>query len=196
MRRIFSLYCYAVSVFVILAFAGCWNPFAPDTNVPPTDGVKLPDPTTPDNLFEILDYAMNNGDIERYEEILDDDYWWTDPTLVDELGTAWGKTEDVRVVRNIFDAFISFNFDYNRNQQRTEYGSNMSIPPDEPNPSVSDEHPNENWEDFFGPVTYLLMDASGDGFFIQQDFQIKLRKVEYEGRTEWRIIRWIDQQRF
>jgi len=191
MRRILILRCCVLSAFVILYLVGCWNPFAPKI-AKPGPGEELPDPTSPDKLFEILDYAMNHGDIEKYEEILDDNYWWTDPTLVDTLGTAWGKTEDVRIVGRIFENFVSFTFDYDRNQHWIEYGSNMNPPPGS---SVSDEHPNENWEVFMGPVTYLLLDESGDGFFIQEDFEIKLRQIDYKGRKEWRIIRWIDHPR-
>ncbi len=189
MTRIPTLLSQIVLILAILTFTGCWNPFVSDKEAPDSDIMELPEPTTPDKLFEIFDYAMDHGDIDRYEQVLDNDYWHVNPGTAGELGTVWGKSEDVRNMGDIFESFVSFEFNYERKRQCTEYGSNMNPPDGSP---ISEEHPDENWEVFMGSSTHLLLDEKGDGLFTKGDLEIKLREVECEGKIEWRIIRWID----
>jgi hypothetical protein len=185
-----------------LLFAACWNPFAPDTKkviVPP---VILPPWTSPENVFENLDYAMNQKDIELYEDIMDDAYWFYSPSQIDTLDYAWDKTEDVTLTGRAFDYFDKVEYELMETGAHwIEYGINVAP---EGATDISDEHPDENWEVFRRPVTMYLLDESGtEGFFVQVDFEFKMRKQKDPNTGEpildpetkvqiWKIVRWTE----
>ena len=183
-----------------LLFSACWNPFAPPTE--PIDG----DPfvhkplTSPENVFYELNYAMNQQDIEIYEDVMDDAYWFYSPSQIDTLDCAFDKTEDVRIMVNIFEYFDKVEYELMETGAHwIEYGINIA--PDGAT-DISEDHPDENWEVFQRPVTMYLLDESGtEGWFIQSDFEFKMRK-QYDPSTGdpildpetkaqiWKIVRW------
>ncbi|MCK5118632.1 MAG: hypothetical protein KAQ78_03560, partial [Candidatus Latescibacteria bacterium] len=69
---------------------------------------------------------------------------------------------------------------------------------------ISDEHPDENWEVFQRPVTMYLLDESGtEGWFVQSDFEFKMKKqhdpdtgepiLDPETKAQiWKIVRWTE----
>ncbi len=176
-----------------LLFSACWNPFAPDTKKVVEPPVVHKPLTSPENVFYELDYAMNQADIERFEDLLDDAYWFFSPSDIDTLAYAWDKTEDVTLTGRAFEHFDKIEYDLmETGAQWIEYGSE------------SEEHPDENWGVFRRPVTMYLLDESGtEGFFVQVDFEFKMRKqkdpdtgepiLDPETKAQlWKIVRWTE----
>lgn len=183
-----------------LLFSACWNPFALDTKKVVKPPIVLPPPTSPENVFEILDYAMNQKDIELYEDLLDDAYLFLSPSQIDTLGCDFGKTEDVRIVGIIFDYFDIVRYELvGIGAQWIEYGANVAP---EGAKEISYEHPDENWEVFQRHVDLDLLDETKtDGWFIVSEFEFKMRKQKDPETGEpildpetqlqiWKIVRW------
>lgn len=185
-----------------LLFAACWNPFAPDTTTVIVPPVILPPLTSPENVFENLDYAMNQKDIELYEDIVDDAYWFFSPSQIDTLDCAFDKTEDVTLTGRVFEYFETVEYELMETGAHwIEYGANVAP---EGATDISDEHPDENWEVFQRPVTMYLLDESGtEGWFVQSDFEFKMKKqhdpdtgepiLDPETKAQiWKIVRWTE----
>jgi hypothetical protein len=174
-----------------LLFSACWNPFALDTKEIDGDPFVHKPLTSPENVFYELNYAMNQKEIEPYEDVLDDDYLFISESQTDTLDCRFPKTEDVRIVGIIFDYFDIVRYELmETGAQWTEYGSN--IPP-EGAMDISDEHPDENWEVFRRPVTMDLLDETKtDGWYIDSNFEFKMRKLKdtKTGEQIWKIVRW------
>ena len=192
---------FAVGIVSIL-FAACWNPFAPDTTKVIEEPVVLPPLTSPENLFVNLDYAMNHKDIELLEDLLDDAYWFFSPSHIDTLDVAFDKTEDVTLTGRAFEYFDIVQYELmETGAYWIEYGSRVAP---EDAQEISDEHPDENWEVFRRPVTmYLLDETETEGYFIQSDFEFKMRiQTDPEtgeqildpetGEPIWKIVRWTE----
>ena len=192
---------FAVGIVSIL-FAACWNPFAPDTTKVVEEPVVLPPLTSPENLFVNLDYAMNHKEIELFEDLLDDAYWFFSPSQIDTLDFAWDKTEDVTLTGRIFEYFDTVQYELlEEGAYWIEYGSRVAP---EDAQEISDEHPDENWEVFHRPVTiYVLDETETEGFFVQSDFEFKMRiQTDPEtgeqildpetGDPIYKIVRWTE----
>ena len=175
-----------------MLFAACRNPFAPDTTRTDGDPFVHEPLTSPENVFHELDYAMNQKDIEIYEDVLDDAYLFISESQIDTLDCNFGKTEDVTLTGRDFNYFYKVEYELMGigGQQWIEYGSE------------SEEHPDEDWEVFRRPVTMDLLDESGtEGYYIQSDFEFKMRKqkdpdtgepiLDSETKAQiWKIVRW------
>jgi len=185
-----------------LLFAACWNPFAPNTTTVVEPPVVHKPLTSPENVFYELDYAMNQKDIERFEDLLDDAYWFFAPSDIDTLAYAWDKTEDVTLTGRAFEYFDKIEYELMETGAHwIEYGINVAP---EGTMDPSDEHPDENWEVFRRPVTmYLLDETETDGWFVQSDFEFKMRKQKNPNTGEpildpetkaqlWKIVRWTE----
>jgi len=188
---------------VSILFAACWNPFAPDTTKVVEEPVILPPLTSPESVFVNLDYAMNHKDIELFEDLLDDTYWFLSPSQIDTLDFAWDKTEDVTLTGRAFEYFAIVQYELlEEGSHWTEYGSDNDPP--EGAQDISDEHPDENWEVFRRPVTmYLLDETETEGWFVQTDFEFKMRihtdpetgepiRDPETGEPIWKIVRWTE----
>ena len=176
---------FLIALLILLALLACSNPFAPEKKKGGGNGntgQTLKEPTTPEILFENLDYAMNKQDIEVYEDLLDENYWFTEPSEIDSLDLAWGKVYDVDAVRNIFEIFTTFEFGFIASRRTIEPG--IEYPGEGP-----DAHPDEDWDVFFGPVEMFMLDDNGDGFIVNQNMTFKLRQDPSTGL--YTIIRWI-----
>jgi len=185
-----------VLLVVLITTVGCWNPFAPPEERPPEGKKELPPLDTPEHVLENLDYAMNHKDIDVYDRVLDEDYWFREPNeLDDELDNGWGKERDVEMVRKVFEYFDVFEYKLLGGQRYLEFGSgtdlsqmgesDVALTPDDP-----DDHPGEVWVVFSRPVDMKMYNYSDDrGFIVNQLFELKLRKGK-DGL--WRIIRWTD----
>ena len=158
--------------------------------------------SSPENVFINLDYAMNHKDIELFEDLLDDEYWFFSPSQRDTLDVAWNKTEDVTLVGRVFEYFDKVNYElFWKGAHWIESGSHIAP---EGATDISDEHPDENWDVFRRPVTMYFLDESGtDGYFVQSDFEFKMR-IQKDSETGepildpetgdqiWKIVRWTE----
>ncbi len=97
-------------LLVLLMAGGCWNPFKPGGGGGGGDGKTILDRKTPENLFEFYSDAYETRDIDRYEECLHDSFrFWFLEQDHDTAGLPpgiyyWGKSEEVRVMNNMFNA--------------------------------------------------------------------------------------------
>ncbi len=185
-----------------LLFSACWNPFAPDTTRIDGDPFVHEPLTSPDNVFYELNYAMNQKDIEIYEDVLDDAYLFISESQIDTLDCNFGKTEDVTLTGRVFDYYETVEYELMETGAHwIEYGINVAP---EGATDISEDHPDENWEVFRRPVTMYLLDESGtEGWFVQSDFEFKMRKQKDPNTGEpildpetkvqiWKIVRWTE----
>ena len=162
----------------------------------------LPPLTSPENIFANLNFAMNQKDIELFEDLLDDEYLFFSPSQIDAPDYAFDKTEDVTLTGRVFDYFDKIEYELmEAGAHWIEYGSNVAP---EDATDISDEHPDENWEVFRRPVTmYLLDETKTDGWFIETNFEFRMRTqkdpatgepiLEPEsGEPVWKIVRWTE----
>ncbi|RKY64014.1 MAG: hypothetical protein DRP99_02945 [Candidatus Latescibacterota bacterium] len=184
-----------MSLVLLTATLGCWNPFAPDQERPPGGGEEL-SLEAPESTLEALDYAMNHKDIEWYDRVLDEDYWFREPNEYDdELDKGWGKEEDVEMVGKVFKYFDVFEYKLLGGRKYREFGSGTDLSKMEEGdvaltPEDPDDHPGEVWVVFSRPVDmYMYNYADDKGYKVNQLFEIKLRKGK-DGL--WRIVRWTD----
>ncbi|MFH1007710.1 MAG: hypothetical protein V1800_09445 [Candidatus Latescibacterota bacterium] len=198
-RKTGSLW-WASSVMAML-FAAC-GIFSPETIIIEEPPMILPPFTSPENVFENLDYAMNYKDIELYEDLLDENYRFLSPSQTDTLDIDWAKTIDVTLVGRAFDYFDKIEYELlGTGAHWIEYGSDIAP---EDAVEISDKHPDENWEVFRRPVTMYLLDDTGTvGFFVQVDFEFKMRKQKDSitgepildtetGAQIWKIVLWTE----
>ncbi len=203
MNRFFvflSLVCFGLFMVIGCDWNnGSWNEPLPHPARPP---FTFPPLTSPENVFENLYYAMNQKDIELFEYLLDDEYLFFPPSQIDTLNFAWNKTEDVTLVGRVFNYFDKIEYELMQTGAHwIEYDVNIAS---EDATDISDEHPDENWEVFQRPVTLYLLDEAGtEGFFIQTDFEFKMRiQKDPEtgepildsdtGKPIWKIVRWTE----
>ena len=165
------------------------NPFAPKKRIPEEEELKGPVEAarTPEMLLANLDHAMQDRDMEVYEQILDKNFWFTELSDTDTLNIEWARDVELEAVRRIFGRFTTFefSFDYEKSRRSTERG--LEFP--KAHEHDIDGHPDEDWEIFFGPVHMSMLDEENNGFEVDQNMTFKLRQDE-DGL--WRIIRWID----
>lgn len=209
-----------MSLVLLTATLGCWNPFAPDQERPPGGGEEL-SLDTPDNTLKALDYAMNHKDIEWYDRVLDEDYWFREPNEYDdELDKGWGKEEDVRVVKKIFEYFDVFEYRLPGNPWYLEFGSNTDslqnlLTPDKIDELLAmlglkagddtrkqeiietseqageeDDHPGEVWVVFSRPVDMYMYNYAKDEGY-KVNQQFDIKLRRGEDGL-WRIVRWVD----
>ena len=138
-----------------------------------------------------LDYVMNERDLDGYESLLDEDYWFIEPNQLDSLNFEWNKVVDVwgredpyvAGVKKVFEGVETFEFGFEEYQRGTEHKEDFQG-------DGIHAHPTEDWETFYGFVRMLMMKPDGDGFRVEQYMTFKLR---YDSGTKrWNIIRWID----
>ncbi|MCD6334421.1 MAG: hypothetical protein J7M27_03735 [Candidatus Latescibacteria bacterium] len=152
MNRFFvflSLACFGLFMCV-----GCGD----DKGAGPPPPFTLPSWTSPENVFANLDYAMNQKDIELFEDLLDDEYWFFSPSQRDTPDYMWDKTEDVKLTGRVFEYFDKVEYELMETGVHwIEYGVNLAP---EDATDISAEHPDENWEVFQRPVTLYLLDET------------------------------------
>ena len=171
----------------------CGNPFAPDIREPVYRDAKVPveAATTPEQLMDNLHRAMNEGNRLIYESLLDENFWFTEFNCLGELVTANDREEELAFIGSrdgsvgIFDRFRTFEFEFRDAKRYTELGRDYP----EAFPNDPDGHAQEDWEVFRGRVQMRMLDASGDGFIVDQVMTFKLRQ---DGDDLWKIIRWDD----
>ena len=190
MRRFTALFALSTGLFV---WSACGNPFAPEKHKPENDTVKQPAPpaTTPEQLMDNLARAMRDRDIDLYETLIDEDFWFTEFECSGDLSFANGREEELEIMggsrdgttAGVFDVFRTFEYEFTLIRRFTELGSEF---PDafEGDP---DGHPDEDWEVFRGRVFMLLLENAVDGFRVEQNMNFKLHQTE-EGL--WTMIRW------
>jgi len=183
------------TMVMLAIFTGCSNPFAPPGGGSGSNNKSLKEPTTPENVLYNLEWAMNNKDIQVYERCLDEDFWYHSPPIYPddpESIQEWAKEDELTVMRRMFgqdptyqgtEPFetIEFRFDYG--EPEVEFAVSN---PEEP----MNDHPDEDWVVFSGPITIHLRYSEGHGWDVQnQLIDIKLRK---RSDGTWAIIRWWD----
>ncbi len=189
MRKIqhssFILYIFLV-IFALL-FSCIFAPKEGERKTPASTG-KWQDPIAPEVVIENLKVAFNDRDIDLFERCLHPDYFYESPSEIDSLDVRWARSEEVRIVGEIFDDCTAFVFNTSTYSNIKEYGSNIQYPP--PGSEISDEHPDDIWYIFTYDISMdLYLKTYGD-LKVQQFMEFVL--VE-DPENHWSIIRWIDE---
>ena len=180
---------------VAVLSVSCWNPFAPPTHRPDNDTELSVKPrTTPENVINNLIYAMNNRDIEVFEDCLDEDYWYRNPDVYPddpEYCSDLNKDDEVTNIRRLFNLDPGFSYPLGSGFQVIQFTFYHGNPRIELGENAPDIHPDEDWVVFEGTVNvYLYHDESKEhGFYVNQTMIFKLRE---DSEGYWVIVRWID----
>ena len=190
MRRFLTYFVLATN---LLLWSACGNPFAPEKHRPDDDIVKEPAPPaiTPEQLMDNLARAMRDRDIDLYETLIDEDFWFTETDCTGEILFANGREVELELMggsrdgstEGIFDVFRTFEYEFTLIKRSTELGPEFP----EAFPGDPDGHPDEDWEVFRGRVFMLLLQTADNGFRVEQDMNFKLHQTD-EGL--WTMIRW------
>jgi hypothetical protein len=185
-------------VAVAVLSVSCWNPFAPPTHEPPDNVPELSVKarTTPGNVINNLSYAMNNRDIEVFEDCLDEGYLFYIPGIYPddpEFCTDLNKDDEVTNIRRLFNLDPGFSYPKGHGFQVIEFTFSHGNPRIESAEEAGDEfpyaHPDENWVIYEGIVTiYLYLEESKEhGVLIDERMKYKLRE---DSEGNWVIVRW------
>ena len=182
-----------------LALSACGgNPFAPE-RISPEPGEIGPDPepappaTTPEQLMDNLARAMRTRDENLYENLLDEDFLFTELDCLGEVVFHNNLEEELDIMagsrdgsqEGIFDRYRhSFTFNFTLKRRYQELGSDYP----ENFPGDPNSHPDEDWEVFFGLVQMEMLESAGEGYRVEQDMTYKLRRDLDDGL--WKIVRW------
>lgn len=179
----------------LLALSACSNPFGAKERKPneiEPGRPPAPEATTPEQLMDNLDRAMETRDKELYESLLDQDFLFTEKNcllevayfnnLEEELAIMGGSRDGSRP--GIFDIYRNFSYDFEEMRRFQELGAEHPEAFD----GDPDGHPDEDWEVFYGRVQMTLVDDNGDGFRVDQNMTYKLR-LDPE-KNLWKIVRW------
>jgi len=109
----------ALGLAVLPLATGCGsNPFNPPTN---PGGGGLPDGTpmndTPQNTMLRFEATYENQVLDQYELLFASNFRFTfsnqsDPLLVNQYGTSWGKDDEVESTSHLFDGFTNEGGDF------------------------------------------------------------------------------------
>ena len=179
----------------LLALSACSNPFAPDRQDPVETGPTAPpapDATTPEQLMDNLDRAMDTRDEELYESLLDKDFLFIEKDCLLEVAYFNNLEEELEIMGGsrdgsrpgIFDIYLNFEYSFELSRRDQELGAEHP----EAFPGDPDGHPDEDWEIFYGRVQMTLVDENGDGFRVEQNMTYKLRLDPDDNL--WKIVRW------
>lgn len=90
------------AVAVLVAVAGCWNPFSPRIAAQRSISEPPPIPNSPKNLMLLFKWAWENQDISVYEELFTDDYRFAF-AAADSVGNPpLTRDDEIQVGRNLF----------------------------------------------------------------------------------------------
>ncbi len=192
MRRLATRIALLASLPLLSA---CGNPFAPEKHKPDDEVVRQPAPpaTTPEQLMDNLARAMRDRDIDLYETLIDEDFWFTETDCTGDIVFANGREEELELMGGsrdgsrpgIFDIFRTFEYEFTPIRRYTELGPEFP----EAFEGDPDGHPDEDWEVFRGRVFMLLLEAADEGFRVEQEMSFKLHQKD-DGL--WTIIRWVN----
>jgi len=137
--------------------------------------------------------AMRDRDIDLYETLIDEYFWFTETDCTGDIVFANGREEELELMGGsrdgsrpgIFDIFRTFEYEFTPIRRYTELGPEFP----EAFEGDPDGHPDEDWEVFRGRVFMLLLEAADEGFRVEQEMSFKLHQKD-DGL--WTIIRWVN----
>jgi hypothetical protein len=154
--------------------------------------VRLPGGVTPRSAMVDLMLAFGHKDESQYQSLLDEQYLFTEVDCdgkvlyendkAEEMQILFGAPEGATV--GAFDFFRSVDFRLIPSKFETELGAEPGSP---------DDHPGEDWEVIRGRGIMLLLEATDDGYRVEQPMVIKMRQ---SSDALWRLVRWIDDSPF
>ena len=181
------------NLFIALSLLLLSNCGDDDKNPTAADNPDVLTPlTTPEALMDRLTQAFRKRDIELYESLLSEQFWFTETDCTGEIVFANGFEEELELLGGdeangtpgVFDIFRTFEYEFTPIRRYTELGSEFPNAFD----GDPDGHPEEDWEVFRGRVFMLLLQAADEGFRLEQEMNFKLHQ---EG-DEWKLVRWVN----
>ncbi len=183
-----------LSVVVVAAVAGCWNPFAPgETDDSHDIDIQYKLRTSPDNVIYNLNTAYKWMNAEQYLACLAEDFVFTlNPEDYEnpdsELPPSWGKQEERDIHQNMFaDTTNVDRIDLTLTYQWYVYDTGAEQ--DDPYDDRFTYREGTDLRVWVGEYTYW---ANADQEFV---FKIDQDEVGPHGETLWEIAEWFDIQK-
>jgi hypothetical protein len=187
---------FVIACAVLLPIGSCSDD---DVGPPlePREVYKSLDTDSPrDNVLFNLQTAYNDRNINRYDELLDDDFvfYFSDEDVLNGFPHYWSRAAEINANKNMFDPNYS-----NPNQQPVQDldliltypgGDDQWTPFDAPDQV---KYPGETW--YTKTVTYnLTLTLPGDFQYISHNKQadFTLRAATKDSKQYWKIVVWRD----
>lgn len=159
-------------ICLLFAFVSC-NPFAPALDENPASVSVLGDARTLEGVFQNVKYAYAFRDTTIYGQLLNSDFTYLFRDYDRSVDVSWGKDEELRVTRSLF-----------QNVQRLDLVWNQEL-------SRSDDSTAANVSRNFNlTVTF------NPGDIIRVDGYVTLSLIRSSESDPWRIVRWRDESNF
>ena len=181
------------TVVAIIAIAGIctssciFSPKKGSGEKPPDNGV-FQKPTQARTVIDNLQVSFSHLEPDWYEQCLHENFFYEVPSKTDELDIRWPRSDDMRIIRNMFDDCTTFVFNGSEISSYREWGKDVPDIPD--GAEVVTEHPDEVWYVYNYMIDMDIFTKTYGNFKVYQDMQFKMVKDTLTGY--YSIIRWID----
>ncbi|MBA7575858.1 hypothetical protein ES708_17694 [subsurface metagenome] len=180
-----------VIVLIVLPISCIFSPKTSDNDDNGTPTGQWEDPTTPRKVMKNLQVSFNLLDIDFFERCLNENYFYSSPSLIDSLDIHWNRSEEVSTIGSIMNNCKDFIFTPSEIKIYQEYGANVTDQPDGASLDVNDEHPDDIWYICSYYITMDIFTNDFGDFKVQQDMIFKM--VEDPDTHQYSIIRWVDE---
>ncbi len=162
-----------IALLILISFFGCENPFSPKADYSQNNGIgMISDLSTPDGIFQNMQYAYNFKDTTIYGGILDPNFIFTFHDYEEQFDVSWGRTEEMKVTYGLFDNTERLDLIWNNIILSTQDSLNANIVR------------GFNLTITFNPNDILRVDGR---------VNLSLSKNK-DGK--WQIVKWLDESNF
>lgn len=192
-RRALPAVLAAALICVQCADRGAGPPPPPPTPAAGAEGEAPPVASTPEIAMENLERAFEERDLDLYESLLDEGFFFTEADCRGGLAYWNDRENELAIIsadgdgsrQGVFEVFQEIEFHLVAEERYDELGADspMAFEGD------VDGHPEEDWHVYRGRVEMLLLHKPDEGFWVDQMMTFKLRQDE---AGTWRIRRWAD----
>lgn len=113
-----------LTLFLVLHFSACINPFAPTKLEYDINQTNLGDQKTIDGFFQNFLYAYNFKDTVVYGKLLNDDFVFSYRNYDQGIELSWSRPEDMLTTYRLFNA--AQNLDFIWNEIITQEGDDLN----------------------------------------------------------------------
>ncbi|MFA4923631.1 MAG: hypothetical protein WC557_05510 [Ignavibacteriaceae bacterium] len=159
--------------FLLISIAGCKNPFAPSLDQSESTGSAAGDLSKIEGVFQNLQYAYTFRDTTIYGLILSDDFLFTYRDYDLSFDVSWGREEEMKVTRGLFQNAERLDLIWNNIIASTEDSSEANIVR------------GFNLTITFNPTDIVRVDGR---------VNVSLKRQAASGN--WKLTRWIDESNF
>ncbi len=157
-----------------MIFAGCKNPFSPKLDLSPNNSSQtLSDLTTIEGLFQNFQFAYTFRDTSIYGKLVSKDFVFTFRDYDKGFDVSWGRDDEMKTTNGLFTNSQRLDLIWNNIILSTVDTSNATIV-----------------RSFNLTVTFNPTDV------IRIDGRVNLLLERKTSKSNWQMVKWIDESSF